>query len=172
MFTDSTTKVDSEPPNGSNDDITNSYECNETLYFSAGTSNSSAGTSVNPLKERLRVWLPISYVRSSRNSNLMNMLQKMFGQNSLGLVLHQMSFGQNSSSLVIHQMTLDHNSLSLGPHCLMMSVHISSGLVLHLDDASFFILMKLDHSSSSLGPHSLMMYVHISSGLILHLDDI
>ncbi|GKC94966.1 hypothetical protein Tco_1160408 [Tanacetum coccineum] len=30
----------------------------------------------------------ISYVRSSRNSNLMNMLQKMFGQNSLGLVLH------------------------------------------------------------------------------------
>ncbi|GJZ47632.1 hypothetical protein Tco_0601464 [Tanacetum coccineum] len=58
MFTDSTTKVDSEPPNGSNDDITNPYECNQTLYFSAGTSNSSAGTSVNPLKERLRVWLP------------------------------------------------------------------------------------------------------------------
>ncbi|GJW47570.1 hypothetical protein Tco_0079216 [Tanacetum coccineum] len=54
MFTDSTTKVDSEPPNGSNDDITNPYECNQTLYFSAGTSNSSAGTSVNPLKERLR----------------------------------------------------------------------------------------------------------------------
>ncbi|GJR23074.1 hypothetical protein Tco_0971601 [Tanacetum coccineum] len=58
MFTDSTTKVDSEPPNGSNDDITNPYECNQTLYFSAGTSNSSAGTSVNPLKERLGVWLP------------------------------------------------------------------------------------------------------------------
>ncbi|GJX76560.1 hypothetical protein Tco_0323371 [Tanacetum coccineum] len=58
MFTDSTTKVDSEPPNGSNDDITNPYECNQTLYFSAGTSNSSAGISVNPLKERLRVWLP------------------------------------------------------------------------------------------------------------------
>ncbi|GKE54558.1 hypothetical protein Tco_1489714 [Tanacetum coccineum] len=30
----------------------------------------------------------ISYVRSSRNSNLMNMLQKTFGQNSSGLVLH------------------------------------------------------------------------------------
>ncbi|GKF54194.1 hypothetical protein Tco_0161104, partial [Tanacetum coccineum] len=27
---DSTTKVDSEPPNGSNDDITNPYECNLT----------------------------------------------------------------------------------------------------------------------------------------------
>ncbi|GJS80507.1 hypothetical protein Tco_0730388 [Tanacetum coccineum] len=43
VFIDSTTKVDSEPPNGSNDDITNPYECNQTLYVSAGTSNSSAG---------------------------------------------------------------------------------------------------------------------------------
>ncbi|GJU09640.1 ribonuclease H-like domain-containing protein, partial [Tanacetum coccineum] len=42
VFIDSTTKVDSEPPNGSNDDITNPYECNQTLYVSAGTSNSSA----------------------------------------------------------------------------------------------------------------------------------
>ncbi|GKC11092.1 hypothetical protein Tco_1007874, partial [Tanacetum coccineum] len=82
MFTDSTTKVDSEPPNGSNDDITNPYECNQTLYFSAGTSNSSA---------------------------------------------------VQASFFIL--MTLDHSSSSLGPHCLMMSVHISSGLVLHLDDA-------------------------------------
>ncbi|GKE84341.1 hypothetical protein Tco_1558083 [Tanacetum coccineum] len=92
MFTNSTTKVDCEPPNGSNDDITNPYECNQTLYFSAGTSNSSAGTSVNPLKERLR-----------------------------------------ASFFIL--MMLDHSSSSLGPHCLIMSVHISSGLVLHLDDA-------------------------------------
>ncbi|GJT08147.1 hypothetical protein Tco_0842609 [Tanacetum coccineum] len=42
VFIDSTTKVDSEPPNGSNDDITNPYECNQTLYVSACTSNSSA----------------------------------------------------------------------------------------------------------------------------------
>ncbi|GKA17643.1 hypothetical protein Tco_0697480 [Tanacetum coccineum] len=35
MFTDSTTKVDSEPPNGSNDDITNLYECDQTLNVSA-----------------------------------------------------------------------------------------------------------------------------------------
>ncbi|GJU44324.1 hypothetical protein Tco_1201590 [Tanacetum coccineum] len=55
VFIDSTTKVDSKPPNGSNDDITNPYECNQTLYVSAGTSNSSAGTSVNPLKERFGV---------------------------------------------------------------------------------------------------------------------
>ncbi|GJU18450.1 hypothetical protein Tco_1146416 [Tanacetum coccineum] len=44
MFTDSTTKVNCEPPNGSNDDITNPYKCNQTLYFGAGTSNSSADT--------------------------------------------------------------------------------------------------------------------------------
>ncbi|GKG45170.1 hypothetical protein Tco_0495248, partial [Tanacetum coccineum] len=43
MFTDSTTKVDSESPNGSNDDITNPYECNQTLYnVSAGTLNLNA----------------------------------------------------------------------------------------------------------------------------------
>ncbi|GJT19187.1 hypothetical protein Tco_0877893 [Tanacetum coccineum] len=42
MFTDSTTKVDSEPLNGSNDDITYPYECNQTLYYNACTSNSSA----------------------------------------------------------------------------------------------------------------------------------
>ncbi|GKA86963.1 hypothetical protein Tco_0808674 [Tanacetum coccineum] len=34
MFTDNTTKVDSEPSNGSNDDITNSYECDQTLNAS------------------------------------------------------------------------------------------------------------------------------------------
>ncbi|GJV71930.1 putative ribonuclease H-like domain-containing protein [Tanacetum coccineum] len=42
MFTDNTTKVDSEPPNGSNGDITNPYECDQTLNVSACTTNSSA----------------------------------------------------------------------------------------------------------------------------------
>ncbi|GKC64931.1 hypothetical protein Tco_1097529 [Tanacetum coccineum] len=36
MFTDNTTKVDSEPPNGLNGDITNPYECDQTLNVSAG----------------------------------------------------------------------------------------------------------------------------------------
>nr|GEU55227.1 photosynthetic NDH subunit of lumenal location 4, chloroplastic [Tanacetum cinerariifolium] len=39
IFTSSTTKVDSEPPNGSNSDITNKYECERTLDVSAGTQN-------------------------------------------------------------------------------------------------------------------------------------
>nr|GEX43252.1 hypothetical protein [Tanacetum cinerariifolium] len=42
MFTDSTTKVDSEPPNGSNEDITNPYECKQSLDVSACTLNLSA----------------------------------------------------------------------------------------------------------------------------------
>ncbi|GJR37098.1 hypothetical protein Tco_1212782 [Tanacetum coccineum] len=36
IFTPSTTKVDSEPPNGSNADITNQYESVQTLDVSAG----------------------------------------------------------------------------------------------------------------------------------------
>ncbi|GJW58880.1 hypothetical protein Tco_0105611 [Tanacetum coccineum] len=32
LFDSCTSKVDSEPPNGSNDDITNPYECNQTLW--------------------------------------------------------------------------------------------------------------------------------------------
>nr|GEV72702.1 ribonuclease H-like domain, reverse transcriptase, RNA-dependent DNA polymerase [Tanacetum cinerariifolium] len=35
-FTSSTIKVDCEPPNGSNEDITNTYECDQTLKVSAG----------------------------------------------------------------------------------------------------------------------------------------
>ncbi|GJT18063.1 hypothetical protein Tco_0876769 [Tanacetum coccineum] len=42
IFTSSTTKVDSEPTNGSNEDITNQYECEQTFDVSAGTLNLSA----------------------------------------------------------------------------------------------------------------------------------
>ncbi|GJX26301.1 hypothetical protein Tco_0232597 [Tanacetum coccineum] len=55
IFTSSTTKVGNEPTNGSNEDITNQYECEQTLDVSAGTLNLSAGTSFNPQKEGLRV---------------------------------------------------------------------------------------------------------------------
>ncbi|GKD99074.1 hypothetical protein Tco_1382971 [Tanacetum coccineum] len=48
MFTDYTTKVDSEPPNGSDDDITNPYECDQTLNVGAGTTNLSAGLIPQP----------------------------------------------------------------------------------------------------------------------------
>ncbi|GKD45701.1 hypothetical protein Tco_1270346 [Tanacetum coccineum] len=42
IFTSSTTKVASEPTNGSNEDITNQYECEQNLNVSAGTLNLSA----------------------------------------------------------------------------------------------------------------------------------
>nr|GEY26661.1 hypothetical protein [Tanacetum cinerariifolium] len=63
IFTSSTTKVDSDPPNSSIADITNQYECEQTLDVSAGTLNLSACKSFNPKKKGLRVWLlkrPIS----------------------------------------------------------------------------------------------------------------
>nr|GEX52889.1 hypothetical protein [Tanacetum cinerariifolium] len=61
-----TSKVDSEPPYGSNVDITKIYECKQTLNLSAGTSinvqkkqsiDLRSGTSYNVKKENLRVWL-------------------------------------------------------------------------------------------------------------------
>ncbi|GKD58423.1 hypothetical protein Tco_1295932 [Tanacetum coccineum] len=42
MFTNSTTKVESEPPNISNDDITNPYECDQTLNVSADDTSGPA----------------------------------------------------------------------------------------------------------------------------------
>nr|GEZ58118.1 hypothetical protein [Tanacetum cinerariifolium] len=57
IFASSTTKVYGEPLNGSNGDITNQYECEQTLDVSAGTINRSAGTSFNLNEEGLRVWL-------------------------------------------------------------------------------------------------------------------
>ncbi|GKA86184.1 hypothetical protein Tco_0807895 [Tanacetum coccineum] len=55
-FASSTTKVESEPPNGSNADIPNQCESEQALNVSAGTLLST-GTSFNPIKEGLRVWL-------------------------------------------------------------------------------------------------------------------
>ncbi|GKD17529.1 hypothetical protein Tco_1206687, partial [Tanacetum coccineum] len=57
LFDSCTSKVDSKPQNGSNEDITNQYECEQTLDVSAGTLNLNVGTSFNPKKEGLRVWL-------------------------------------------------------------------------------------------------------------------
>nr|GEU67564.1 putative reverse transcriptase domain-containing protein [Tanacetum cinerariifolium] len=50
-FTSNTTKVYCEPLNGSNEDTTNPYECNQTLNVSVGTLNLNASTSYNPKKE-------------------------------------------------------------------------------------------------------------------------
>ncbi|GJR48494.1 hypothetical protein Tco_1316597 [Tanacetum coccineum] len=57
IFASSTNKVDSEPVNGSDEDITNQYEYEQTIDVSAGTLNLSASKSFNPKKEGFRVWL-------------------------------------------------------------------------------------------------------------------
>ncbi|GJU96958.1 hypothetical protein Tco_1326229 [Tanacetum coccineum] len=65
IFESSTTKVDSEPPHGSNTYITNLHECIQNLDSSVGTSinaqeeqnlDLNAGTPFN-LKERIKVWI-------------------------------------------------------------------------------------------------------------------
>ncbi|GJV99763.1 hypothetical protein Tco_1555015 [Tanacetum coccineum] len=66
IFESSTTKVDSEPPHGSNIDFTNLHECIQTLDSSVGTSinvqeeqnlDLSAGTPFNLKKERIKTWI-------------------------------------------------------------------------------------------------------------------
>ncbi|GJZ26513.1 hypothetical protein Tco_0570766 [Tanacetum coccineum] len=66
IFTSSRTKVESEPPHGSNADITHHHECIQTLDSSAGTSinvqeeqtlDVNAYTPFNLKKERIKVWI-------------------------------------------------------------------------------------------------------------------
>nr|GEY40732.1 hypothetical protein [Tanacetum cinerariifolium] len=52
IFTSSITKAESEPPNGSNEDITNPYECKQTLNVSACTLNLSADNTSGPIPQR------------------------------------------------------------------------------------------------------------------------
>ncbi|GKE28990.1 integrase, catalytic region, zinc finger, CCHC-type containing protein, partial [Tanacetum coccineum] len=52
VFIDSTTKVNSEPPHGSNDDIINPYECNQTLYASFFIIMASVDVSSGPAPHR------------------------------------------------------------------------------------------------------------------------
>ncbi|GJU42188.1 hypothetical protein Tco_1195145 [Tanacetum coccineum] len=97
MFTDNTTKVDSEPPNGSNGDITNPYECDQTLNVSAGTTNSSAGTSCNLIKERLKVWLPKRLISHKPVASLFNdKMTSVHISSSLALQWHMASADNTS----------------------------------------------------------------------------
>ncbi|GJW97813.1 hypothetical protein Tco_0179621 [Tanacetum coccineum] len=66
IFASCKSKVDSEPPHGSNVDISKILKCKQTLDLGAGTSitvqkeqsiDLSAGTSYNVKKDNLRVWL-------------------------------------------------------------------------------------------------------------------
>ncbi|GJT19165.1 hypothetical protein Tco_0877871 [Tanacetum coccineum] len=93
IFTSSTTKVDSEPPNGSKEDITNQCESEQALDVSAD----------------------ISENRASRNFDLMINKWRLLKITLQAPFLNvQLTFEQRSSSLVLHQMTSDHNRSELG----------------------------------------------------------
>ncbi|GJU45894.1 hypothetical protein Tco_1203160 [Tanacetum coccineum] len=98
IFTSSTTKVDSEPPNGSNADITNQCEIEQALDVSAEN-------------------------RASRNFDLMIIKWRLLKITLQAPFLNvQMTFEHNSSSLG-HQclMMSDHNSSDLAPQRQMAS---------------------------------------------------
>ncbi|GJS09232.1 hypothetical protein Tco_0366028, partial [Tanacetum coccineum] len=91
-FASSTTKVESEPLNGSNADIPNQCESEQALNVSAGTLLSTAvqASVVNVKWCLLKITLQAPFLNV------------------------QMTFEQRSSSLVLHQMTSDHNRSELG----------------------------------------------------------
>ncbi|GJR70245.1 hypothetical protein Tco_0016310 [Tanacetum coccineum] len=69
LFASSTTKVDSGPPYGSNADITNPYECMQTLDVSAGTLNLKTCTSYNVKQDNLGVWTGLHAMTSEQFSS-------------------------------------------------------------------------------------------------------
>ncbi|GJZ23301.1 hypothetical protein Tco_0560760 [Tanacetum coccineum] len=102
IFTSSTTKVDSKPPNGLNEDITNPYACEQTL-------NVSAGTPFNPKKERLGVWL----------------LKKLMSKNQVPQGIHKQEQSPNSAQGVKEQQQCAYFDDPC--HKLLHKVYISQG---------------------------------------------
>ncbi|GJX90338.1 hypothetical protein Tco_0343664 [Tanacetum coccineum] len=155
MFIDSTTKVDSEPPNGSNEDITNPYECDQTLNVSAGTLNLSADTSFNPNKERLRF--------RPRSSTIK---WRLFTSVQASLFNDKMTFEQNGSILVLQSfMTSVHISLGLALQQHMASADNTSGPAAQRKERC-----TLQYALSSEGEKSLVRFInmiHAFSMLVL-----
>ncbi|GJZ59357.1 retrovirus-related pol polyprotein from transposon TNT 1-94, partial [Tanacetum coccineum] len=113
-FTSSTTKADYEPPNGSNEDITNPYESDQTLNVSACTLNLSASTPFNPKKERLRVWL----------------LKKLMSKNQVHQGIHKQEQSPNSAQGIIFKCT------QMIKKTVMASVDNTSGLASQRKESS------------------------------------
>ncbi|GJT71647.1 hypothetical protein Tco_1030933 [Tanacetum coccineum] len=128
-FTDNTTKVDSDPPNGSNDDITNPYECDQTLNVSADTLYLSASTSCNPKKESLKVWLP---KRLISHNPVASFLKEKKGVRFSALYL------QKKRNLLVFDYSHQHSSYFL------MLVQLLSGLT----SGSCYCLRAVDPAGS------------------------
>ncbi|GJV95442.1 hypothetical protein Tco_1547019 [Tanacetum coccineum] len=117
LFNSCTSKVESEPTNGSIVDIPHIHACEQTLGLSAGTSfngqkqqriDLNADALYNEKQENLRVC----------SSSLGHQCQMASAENNTSgpapFLNVQKTFEQRSSSLVLHQMTSDHNRSELG----------------------------------------------------------
>ncbi|GKB63458.1 hypothetical protein Tco_0919644 [Tanacetum coccineum] len=96
-FNSCTSKDDGEPPNGSNDDITNPYECDQTLNVSACTLNLSAGILSASIKCLSRIFLLRTILLYNRNSFIKPAIVQDVPSVSTFLITHEIQ------SLVIHQ---------------------------------------------------------------------
>ncbi|GKA35655.1 hypothetical protein Tco_0722146 [Tanacetum coccineum] len=111
IFTSSTTKVDCEPPNGSNENITNPYKCDQTLNVHVSNFNLSADNTSGPVPQRkesctLQCTLSSKEEKSScfRPISSTMICSYMLGYYSSGSTsepaLHEMALATISSGLV------------------------------------------------------------------------
>ncbi|GJT00556.1 hypothetical protein Tco_0821725 [Tanacetum coccineum] len=117
-FASSTTKVESEPPNGSNADIPNQCESEQALNVSAGTLLSTA--------DQASVFMAMT-----------------FEQRSSSLVLHQMMSDHNSSDLAPQRQEMSVENVSSGlVHKLLSRVlhNIIEIFAKHLVDTNVFTM--------------------------------
>nr|GEY46838.1 hypothetical protein [Tanacetum cinerariifolium] len=91
IFVSSTTKVDSEPPNGLNEIITNHNECEQTLDVIAGTSinvqdeqhvDLSAGAPFNLKKERIKAWIKENMISKRPRLHGITLIQEISARQS------------------------------------------------------------------------------------------
>nr|GEW85891.1 hypothetical protein [Tanacetum cinerariifolium] len=94
LFDSCTSKVNSEPPNSSNDDITNPYESDQTLNVSAGTLNLSAGLALHrqmASADNTSAPAPQRKESSTWSLNVYEMVKMTHGYISSGLVQNLVS---------------------------------------------------------------------------------
>ncbi|GKF59522.1 hypothetical protein Tco_0176308 [Tanacetum coccineum] len=107
IFAFSTNKVDSEPPNGSKEDITNQCESEQALDVSAGT-----------LLSTVQASFFIIMMFEHNSSSLGRQCQMASAKNNTSgpapFLNVQMTSVYISSGLIFHQMTFDHNRSELG----------------------------------------------------------
>ncbi|GJZ31912.1 hypothetical protein Tco_0576959 [Tanacetum coccineum] len=143
-FASSTTKVESEPPNGSNADIPNQCESEQALNVSA-ENRDPRNFDLMITKRRLNTAVQASVINiqmtfEHRSSSLGRQCQMASAENntsgpapflndkmtsvhiSSGLVLYQMTFDHNRSELEIHDHSNEPSSLKLVPKVVPLAV--------------------------------------------------